>query len=168
MSTGNGRNGRRKPAVTPPTTTPARRGPGRPTALTPAVEERIILAVRRGNYIETAAAFAGISKDSLYEWLKRGAREPDSAYAAFSDALEKALAEAEMSDLARIEKAAVEGTWQAAAWRLERRNPKRWALRTGAAAFGMEAPGEGGKPTRFVVWLGGQPLGDEDDVERSR
>ena len=39
--------------------------------------EQIVAAVRAGNFIETAAAFAGISKQTLYNWLKEGARERD-------------------------------------------------------------------------------------------
>jgi hypothetical protein len=38
------------------------------------VGEHVIQAVRAGNYIETAAASAGIDKSTLYEWLKRGAQ----------------------------------------------------------------------------------------------
>ena len=100
---------------------------GRPTKLTPELQEKIVTAVRGGNYIETAAAYAGVSKDTLYAWLKRGARatHPNSPYRRFSDAIEKALAEAEMRDVLIIGKAAEE-QWQAAAWRLERKFADRW------------------------------------------
>jgi transposase len=103
---------------------------GRPTKLTPALQDKIVQAIRAGNYMETAAAYAGIHKDTLYAWLKRGARErsPHSPYRQFSDAVEKALAEAEVRDVALIAKAA-EREWQAAAWRLERKFPDRWGRR---------------------------------------
>lgn len=99
---------------------------GRPTKLTPEVQEKIISVIRKGNYIETAAAYAGISKQTLYNWLKQGARQPNGVYGRFVQAVEQALAESEMADLARIEQAAMDGHWQASAWRLERRFPKRW------------------------------------------
>ncbi len=100
---------------------------GRPSKLTPELQEKIVTAIRAGNYIETAAAYAGVSKDTLYAWLKRGGREVSakSPYHRFSDAVEKALADAEMRDVLLIGKAAEEN-WQAAAWRLERKFSDRW------------------------------------------
>ena len=126
---------------------------GRPTKLTPALQKRIVQAIRRGCYVETAAALAGVHKDTFYSWLKKGAKdEGEKVYRDFNAAVEKALAESERDDLAVIEKASrgyevvktkvvtyKDGTteetterstkfdWQAAAWRLERRFPERWA-----------------------------------------
>ena len=112
---------------------------GRPTKLNFDTHNKIITAIRAGNYIETAAAYAGIDKSTLYDWLKRGEREKqrvaqnprykirksEKPYVEFSNAVEKALAEAEVRDVAIIAKAAEE-QWQAAAWRLERKFPDRW------------------------------------------
>ena len=112
---------------------------GRPTKLNIDTHNKIISAIRAGNYIETAAAYAGIDKSTLYDWLKRGEREKqrvaqnprykirksEEPYVEFSNAVEKALAEAEVRDVAIIAKAAEE-QWQAAAWRLERKFPDRW------------------------------------------
>ena len=112
---------------------------GRPTKLNFDTHNKIISAIRAGNYIETAAAYAGINKSTLYDWLKRGEREKqrvaqnprykirksEKPYVEFSNAVEKALAEAEVRDVAIIAKAAEE-QWQAAAWRLERKFPDRW------------------------------------------
>lgn len=111
----------------------------RPTKLNFDTHNKIITAIRAGNYIETAAAYAGVNKSTLYEWLKRGEREKqrvaensrygirksEEPYVEFSNAVEKALAEAEIRDVAIIAKAAQE-QWQAAAWRLERKFPDRW------------------------------------------
>ena len=111
----------------------------RPTKLNADTHKRIVSAIRAGNYIETAAAYAGIHKSTLYDWLKRGEREKqrvaknpryrikkdEQQFVAFSDAVEKALAEAEVRDVAIIGKAAEE-YWQAAAWRLERKFPHKW------------------------------------------
>ena len=111
----------------------------RPTKLNTETQEKIVSAIRAGNYIETAAAYAGIHKSTLYDWLKRGEREKqrvaknpryrikkdEQQFVEFSDAVEKALAEAEVRDVAIIGKAAEE-YWQAAAWRLERKFPHKW------------------------------------------
>jgi transposase len=106
-----------------------KRPPGRPTRLTPELQAKLCDAIRAGNYMETAAAFAGIRKATLHNWLRRGARQSQGIYHAFSEAVEKALADSEARDVALIAKAAAEGQWQAAAWRLERKFPDRWGRR---------------------------------------
>jgi len=116
---------------------------GRPTKLTRELQEEICRVIRAGNYIETAAAYAGINKSTLYDWLKRGAREKErlrnnprakvrkseQPYVEFSNAVEKALADSEVRDVMIIGKAAEEN-WQAAAWRLERKFKERWGRST--------------------------------------
>jgi len=47
----------------------------RPTKLNFNTHNKIITAIRAGNYIETAAAYAGVNKSTLYEWLKRWIEE---------------------------------------------------------------------------------------------
>lgn len=98
---------------------------GRPTKLTPELQKKIIDAIRAGNYMETAAAYAGISKDTFFRWLRKGARAKSGIYKEFHDAVEKALAEAEVRDVMIIANAAT-SDWKAAAWRLERKFPDRW------------------------------------------
>jgi hypothetical protein len=114
--------------------------------------DKLLGFIRAGAYLETAAAAAGISKDTLYAWLREGARGKTPELAAFSDAVEKAAAEAELRDLLTIGKAAAGGEvlrdvtitrpdgttqrerqlappqWQAAAWRLERKFPDRYGV----------------------------------------
>ena len=98
---------------------------GRPEKIDPTIIKKIADAVRAGNYIETAAAYAGIHKDTLYQWLKKGAREESGIYREFSDAIKEALAYSEMEDGKTIKRQSRKN-WQAAAWRLERRFPQRW------------------------------------------
>ena len=50
---------------------------GRPTKLTKELTEEVAKYLRAGNYIETTAALVGINRDSIYEWLKRGAAEQE-------------------------------------------------------------------------------------------
>lgn len=121
---------------------------GRPTKFTHEVTSKILMAIRAGNYVETAAAWAGVSKQTIYEWLRTGATQAIGKYREFSDAVAEAMAHAEINDVAAISQAAQgykdaegrvvrPGNWQAAAWRLERRNPARWG-RKDRAPFNPE------------------------------
>jgi len=98
---------------------------GRPTKLTAEIQQKIVTAIAAGNYIETSAALVGINRTTLQRWMKRGARAQSGKHADFCSAVHKALAQAEVRDVAIIGQAAVK-QWQAAAWRLERKNHKRW------------------------------------------
>ena len=129
---------------------------GRHTKLTPKKKKIIIEAVERGNYIETAAALAGVSKSTLYNWKNRGERElerlekypeaeesqTERPFLEFLDALTRAMAVAEDRDVQIIDKAA-EDDWRASAWRLERRNAKRWGKKESLDA-NLQHSGKGG------------------------
>jgi hypothetical protein len=98
---------------------------GRPTKLTREIVDKIVRLVGVGNYMETAAATCGISKDTLYRWLKQGARQGKGLARDLADGVYEATARCEAHDVAFMHKAA-ETDWRAAAWRMERRNPERW------------------------------------------
>lgn len=100
---------------------------GRPTKLTPELQEDIVKYLRLGNYVETVCAIVGINKTTFYDWMRQGARAKRSTnkMAQFSHAIKAAMALGEAADLAVIQQASVR-SWQAAAWRLERRYPGRW------------------------------------------
>lgn len=95
----------------------------------------IVNYIRLGSYVETAVAAAGVPKPTFYDWMKRAAEDrgiadedlaPDrKLYRQLSDSVEKGMADAEIRDLNVIGLAATT-QWQAAAWRLERRNRERW------------------------------------------
>lgn len=127
---------------------------GRPTSLNAEVIEKIQQALMACAYIETAAHYAGITRDSFYTWFKRGKiakhliydentgeydkmRIPESEriYADFADIVEQSMSGSELRLLKQIDDAARDGNWQAAAWRLERKFPKRWGR-------AVENPGE--------------------------
>lgn len=93
----------------------------RRTKRTKATRERILKALRLGATYELAARYGGIHYDTLNEWRKD---DPE-----FSEAIEKAEGDAATSWLERIETAANEGNWQAAAWKLERRYPESYGRR---------------------------------------
>lgn len=101
---------------------------GRPTKLTTEVQDRIIQALKAGNYIETAAEYAGIGKTTFYRWMEQGEQASQGIYREFRDAVMRARAEAEARSVALIQKAAPDD-WRAAAWWLERAFPDRWGPR---------------------------------------
>lgn len=114
------------------------RSVGRPLKLNPDMQAGLVKVIQAGNFLETAAAYVGISVSTLRDWIRRGEREAqrlstknaksnktEEPYLEFSAAIKKAQAEGEIRDVLLIGNAARE-TWQAAAWRLERRFPDRW------------------------------------------
>lgn len=140
---------------------PKKRSRGRPTKLDAAIQDRICNTIRLGNYMEAAAASAGVSKVTLYAWLKEGARQTRGRYRDFLNAVERAEADREIGANLVITKAAngtaaipardghpgqpaIPGDWRAAAWRLERTMPERYGRRV------VEVTGKDGGPVRTM------------------
>lgn len=97
------------------------------TLLTPEVQDRILVLIRKGHFSSTAANAAGVAAATVNEWLKRGRQpNPDEPFGAFAVAYAQAEAEAEAKTIALIDDAAKD-QWQAAAWKAARRWPERWA-----------------------------------------
>ena len=114
-----------------------------PSKFTPTIRAAIIESLELGNYQEVAAAQAGINRGTLHKWLTRGRQEGEGEYWDFLQDVERAKAKAEGDALNIIRNAALNGTWQAAAWFLERSKPERWRLRTTTEV--SDAEDEGGK-----------------------
>jgi hypothetical protein len=93
----------------------------RPSKRTPECEARLLDALRAGNTRKAACHYAGIGVQTLDDWRDR--------FRDFRDAIEKAEGDAEVRMVAQIAQAAQTGTWQAAAWWLERRRPDDYARR---------------------------------------
>lgn len=98
---------------------------GRPKLqLTPEREELFLKAVRLGCPVRDACGCAGMNTETYYSW-KREAAEGKTArsgeLARFIARIKEIEGEATRTWLAMIERAANEGKWQAAAWKLERR-----------------------------------------------
>lgn len=110
----------------------------RPTELENPKIQNLITALRAGNYFEHACAYAGIASSTAYRWLERGRREQQSQadgnkpnsieqhYLELCETIEKARADAIVGNVAIIQNAAKAGTWQAAAWWLERTMPNQF------------------------------------------
>lgn len=138
---------------------------GRPTKFSQDVAAEILAALRRGHYMETAAALAGISKDTLYRWLKAGARFESAELTAFWIEVEKAQAEAEDLDLTVLHRAVEKGDVETAKWRLSHRNPGRWGRTQ------VEMSGPNGGPIEVVADLAGElrrKLADPAEVAQAR
>lgn len=102
---------------------------GRPgiSSFTPETREKILNALRAGNYRVAACKFAGISVDTFGRWMKAG-NAGEERFAEFAEQVKQAEAQAEASLVATIRKAAGDH-WQAAAWLLERKYVTRWGRR---------------------------------------
>ncbi len=101
-----------------------KRGP--PEKISVELIEKICVCLRHGAYVETAAASCGLNKDTFYKWMRIGAKAKRGIYKELNDAVLKAVADGELGDIAAISKHRAR-SWQAAAWRLQRRHPSRWA-----------------------------------------
>jgi len=113
-------------------------------------EERvtaILDALRLGVTQENAARYAGIHPSTYYRWLEEGGSDNAAPeFREFKVSVEKARAEAEVRNVAIIADAAKRGTWQAAAWFLERSMPKDWS-----ATRKTELTGADGGPVSVSV-----------------
>lgn len=119
------------------------------------VQTRVVLFLQQGNTIDTACRCAGIHRDTYYDWFKRARKggRGNEAYVEFAEACEMAMSQAEALHIAVI-RAAMKDQWQAAAWMLERRNPKDWGRKDRT-----ELTGRDGGPVQHVDVTG---MSDEE------
>lgn len=110
-------------------------------------EQALLAALRAGNYIDSAAEYAGLGERTVRRYISEG-RNIDARIAEHNgdttaagikpndlrkwqvwQAIQSARASAEVEAVSLIRKAARDGTWQAAAWFLERSAPGKWGRR---------------------------------------
>lgn len=118
---------------------------GRKPKLTPEVHKLLVQMLQNGHFAETACAKAKISTTSFYAWLQRGERERKGPYRELLEATKSADADFEVIALQEIKLAAKgqgeqKPQWQAYAWILERRHPKKWGRKR------LEIVGDDGQP----------------------
>ena len=101
---------------------------GRRTKLTPETHQKIVSAIRAGNYCTVAARYAGIPEGTFFRWMQRGRHEDSGIYREFHDAVKDGESAAEIRAVATVQKH-MEGNWQAAMTFLERKFPNRWGRR---------------------------------------
>jgi transposase len=97
----------------------------RPTRLTDEVQERLVQLIEAGNTATVAAVSLGIGESTYYEWMRRGRKEKRGQFRRFYNAVKVARARGEIR-LNSLLSLAAEKDWRAAAFYLERRNPKEW------------------------------------------
>lgn len=102
---------------------------GRKPKYTPETMERIIAAIRIGASYQDAAQFGGIEYRTFARWMEQGAAQKKTELSQFYQAVKRAETDACLKWLSKIEQAANDGVWQAAAWKLERRYPEVYGRR---------------------------------------
>lgn len=126
---------------------------GRPGMISAELVASFSEYLKIGSYPDIAAAALGISRATMYLWLRRGSAEAkrlektprakpkdsEALYLSFLNAYKQCRAQGELLDLAIITQAAQKGSWQAAAWKRERSAPDRWAMSKREAT--LPAPG---------------------------
>lgn len=107
-----------------------------------AIAKVICEGLAKGLSRELAAARAGVTRKSIWEWTKS---KPE-----FAEMVENSEAVAAAHWLDQIESAAAEGNWQAAAWKLERRYPDLYG-RPGTLKHEVSGPNGGSIPVEFIA-----------------
>lgn len=105
---------------------------GRPTKLTPELQDRFCELMLAGNYVSTTCEILGVDTSSIKNWFDRAddPREGNPIYLEFFLAVKKSEAQAEARLLSKIEAAGNDPkNWPAHMTILERRHPERWGRR---------------------------------------
>lgn len=125
---------------------------GRKTKYTPETVAKVLQAIRLGATYTLACNYASISLAVFEDWMRDKSD--------FSESVKAAEGAGAVGWLAKIEQAANEGSWQAAAWKLERKYPKDYGrvvrvdlegdLRRLAAELGLDADDAVAEAERLV------------------
>lgn len=117
---------------------------GRPTKLTPEVQERLCAAISAGNYYQAACGAAGISYSKFRDWMNRGKKQRKGLFRDFREAVLKAERDAEARVVNQWQEHMPED-WRACRDFLARRYPKRWGPKES-----LELKGKKGAPIEFI------------------
>jgi hypothetical protein len=121
---------------------------GRRTKYTPETVDRILQAIRLGATYQLACDYAGIGVTTFHEWI--------NAKPEFAQQVKEAEGKGALGWLAKIEQAATDGNWQAAAWKLERRYPREYGRSV------MELTGANNGPIQTEIVLRQVPERQDD------
>lgn len=102
---------------------------GRPTILTDELQDALVAALERGNYLQDACDLVGTNRKSVQEWVARGLQDigqgfTESQFARFAVAVKRARAQVGDECLQDIRDKV--DRWQASAWFLERTRPAQF------------------------------------------
>lgn len=118
---------------------------GRHTKLDKDHQDRMVAALRAGNFRQVACEYSGLDYSTFARWMRTGVQRPNSEFGAFRKAILEAERHAEVNCVARVMKAA-EKDWKAAAWWLERKRSERWSRKEK-----LEHTGASGGPIKAQV-----------------
>jgi transposase-like protein len=102
----------------------------------------VISALSTGHYMERAARLANVNPSTVYVWKSKGEDERKrlaegqdpteygQRYLEILEEIERAQEQAAHRSMTAIQKAAQDGSWQAAAWYLERTDHKHYGRKT--------------------------------------
>ena len=128
---------------------------GRRITLNKAVRKQLVEILEAGNFQKTAYESLGIPEATYFHWLKEGEKaeskegeltEKEEICLEFLESIKRAVQKARQVNLAVIRKAAENGSWQAAAWFLERTDFDEFGNKSK-----LEHTGSDGKPMVFKV-----------------
>lgn len=101
-----------------------KRGRGQPTKFTPEYKKKMIYAITKGAPYEIACNYARIHYQTFLNWRAKAEEEKLPEYMEFFEDLKEAEGQTSMRWLQVIDDAMDDGTWSAAAWKLERRRSR--------------------------------------------
>lgn len=94
--------------------------------MTSEAREKLLLALRGGNYRQVACAYAGIPSRTFSDWMRRGREEPEGPWGDFCRSVIETEKSAEIGMLALVLSAARTDA-RHAEWWLARKHPSRWS-----------------------------------------
>ena len=113
---------------------------GRPTKLTPEVQDLIVDGINAGLTFGLTCARAGVNPATFYRWLEKGETAKSGVYSEFCDTVSRAKADSALRLVSQITLQAPTD-WRAAAFLLERRFPDDYGKRS-------EITGKDGGPVK--------------------
>lgn len=140
---------------------------GRPTKFSDGVAQKVLDAIKGGNYLEPACRAAGVSYGTVRRWLRRGKRVGKGKFWQFWQDYLQAAANAELEVVRKWQEHLPE-SYQACRDLLARRYPQRWANREKRdlkVSGGMEVKGRDESDiaaaidklaAEYTVWESGQ------------
>lgn len=122
---------------------------GRPSSMTAEAVERLLQALRAGNFRNVAVEWAGVGERTFREWMAKGGEQKAGKFRDFRRRVMEAEQAAEIRAVGLLMKAA-ENDAKHAAWWLERKFPERWGRRDR-----HEVTGAGGGPLQTEAAVSG-------------
>ena len=121
----------------------AERARGRPSKLSEETKKKLYEAVSKGNYLEDACLYAGISYNTFRRWMIRGEEAQTGEYREFYETV-KSLEASVIVELVGSWRERMD-SWQSIAAFLEKRFPERFGRRR------VELLGSGGGPIEIEI-----------------